>query len=172
MEVSKVPLSMSHHESQSWKEETTNDQKILRKNVELFRAKVEKEVNQMANEHAQEIKRLYLKIQEQTKIIETYERKYGKLDSESPTRKENNAGISMSISPKRSFNLQNSQKLNRLNESPIKMISKNSANSAEMGMMLGQDESFESPPDELYKSRYEQRSRMKKLSERDVYNTL
>jgi hypothetical protein len=61
MEVSKVPLSMSHHESQSWKEETTNDQKILRKNVELFRAKVEKEVNQMANEHAQEIKRLYMK---------------------------------------------------------------------------------------------------------------
>jgi hypothetical protein len=69
MEVSKVPSSMSHQEPASWKEEIGNDPKTLHKDIDLFKADIEKQINQMGDEHTQEIKRLYLKIKEQTKII-------------------------------------------------------------------------------------------------------
>ncbi len=163
MHLSKMPLSESHHETlEQSSAPADEDVQTIRQNSRIFKQQVEKEIVELTAAHALEVKRLYNKIQEQARIIDIYEKRFGRIDSASPVRKENieelpsspnktALQISANLSAAPYSRLQSSNIINRLSsESPIKQISKNSA---ELGMMFC-DSSLDSPPDELYKSRF------------------
>jgi hypothetical protein len=155
MQLSKVPLSESKHEP--WEE--AEDPKAMKRNVQLFKKEVEREIHALTARHSEEVKRLCGRIQEQARIIEKYEQRFGKLESMSPPKKENYQNKSMLSTPspkKPSHNLLDSQLINTTLQSPPQTHSPHHFSSiltspippiSHHQISLNLDCSFDAPPD-------------------------